>query len=40
VQVGLPAGLQLPDCISQTVVVRTADAAMGTTQAVPVPLAR
>lgn len=40
VQLGLPAGLQLPDCIAQAVVVRAADAVLGTTQAVPVPLAR
>ena len=40
VQVALPALLPLPDCISQTVVVRTSDLAMGTTPALPVRLAR
>lgn len=40
VQLGLPTGLQVPACISQTVVVRTADAVLGTTPAVPVSFAR
>lgn len=40
VQVRLPASLQLPPCISQAVVVRTSDLAMGTTQAVQLDFAR